>query len=166
MALGACCAACQRSGIKSGSRSAGGAGKRASTSCRYAHGSTPRRWQVDVKLKSTAAVSPPRGDPTVNQFLRLCGGPHNRKIWLAVGSPGGGQTAVLLFSFTSTCQRLGVEPWAYLQDVLTRLPTMPAGELGDLLPDQWRADPAATDLIPAPAGAAGSASSPHADSSP
>src|SRR5262249_20404335 len=31
-----------------------------------------------------------------------------RKNWLTVGSPGGGQTAAVLFSFTSTCQRLGV----------------------------------------------------------
>ncbi|HEV3259186.1 MAG TPA: transposase domain-containing protein [Gemmataceae bacterium] len=45
----------------------------------------------------------------------------------------------MLFSFTSTCQRLGVEPWAYLQDVLTRLPTMSAGQLGGLLPDRWQA---------------------------
>jgi transposase len=58
-----------------------------------------------------------------------------RKNWLTVGSPRGGQTAAVLFSFTSTCQRLGVEPWAYLRDVLTRLPAMPAGQLGDLLPD-------------------------------
>jgi hypothetical protein len=57
---------------------------------------------------------------------------------LTVGSPRGGQTAAVLFSFTSTCQRLGVEPWAYLQDVLTRLPTIPAGQLGDLLPDHWQ----------------------------
>ena len=62
-----------------------------------------------------------------------------RKNWLTVGSPRGGQTAAVLFSFTSTCQRLGVEPWAYLQDVLTRLPTTPAGQLGDLLPDHWQA---------------------------
>jgi hypothetical protein len=40
------------------------------------------------------------------------------KNWLTVGSPRGGQTAAVLFSFTSTCQRLGVEPWAYLQDAL------------------------------------------------
>jgi hypothetical protein len=44
----------------------------------------------------------------------------------------------VLFSFTSTCQRLGVEPWAYLQDVLTRLPATPAEQLGELLPDYWR----------------------------
>jgi transposase len=61
-----------------------------------------------------------------------------RKNWLTVGSPRGGQTAAVLFSFTSTCQRLGVAPWAYLQDVLTRLPTTPAGQLGDLLPDHWQ----------------------------
>jgi hypothetical protein len=62
-----------------------------------------------------------------------------RKNWLTVGSPRGGQTAAVLFSFTSTCQRLVVEPWAYLQDLLTRLPTTPAGQLGDLLPDHWQA---------------------------
>jgi transposase len=62
-----------------------------------------------------------------------------RKNWLFVGSPQGGQTAAVLVSFTSTCQRLGIEPWAYLQDVLTRLPTTPVGQLGDLLPDHWQA---------------------------
>jgi hypothetical protein len=62
-----------------------------------------------------------------------------RKNWLTVGSPRGGQTAAVLFSFTSTCQRLGVEPWAYLQDVLTRLPATPVGQLNGLLPDQWQA---------------------------
>jgi transposase len=88
-----------------------------------------------------------------------------RKNWLTVGSPRGGQTAAVLFSFTSSCQRLAVEPWAYLQDVLTRLPTMPAGRHADLLPDQWRAAPTVTDLTPL-VGAVGSASPPHADSSP
>jgi transposase len=62
-----------------------------------------------------------------------------RKNWLTVGSPRGGQTAAVLFSFTSTCQRLGVEPWAYLQDVLTRLPTTRAGQLDELLPDRLQA---------------------------
>jgi transposase len=62
-----------------------------------------------------------------------------RKNWLFVGSARGGRTAAVLFSFTSTCRRLGVDPWGYLQDVLTRLPTTPAGQLGDLLPDHWQA---------------------------
>jgi transposase len=62
-----------------------------------------------------------------------------RKNWLFVGSQQGGETAAVLFSFTSTCQRWGVEPWAYLQDVLTRWPAIWAGQLGDLLPDHWPA---------------------------
>src|SRR5215813_11106762 len=66
-----------------------------------------------------------------------------RKNWLFVGSPQGGRTAAVLVSFTSTCYRLGVEPWAYLQDVLTRLPTTSAGHLDELLPDQWQAARAA-----------------------
>jgi hypothetical protein len=57
--------------------------------------------------------------------------------WRLAQAQGGGQTAPVLFSFTSTCSRLGVQPWAYLQDVLTRLPTTPAEQLGDLLPDHW-----------------------------
>jgi transposase len=62
-----------------------------------------------------------------------------RKNWLFVGSEQGGQTAAVLYSFTSTCQRLRVEPWAYLQDVLTRLPTTAPAHLADLLPDRWEA---------------------------
>ena len=68
--------------------------------------------------------------------MRLCGPPHNRKNWLFVDSDQGGETAAVLFSFTSTCQRLGVEPWAYLRDVLERLPSHPAERLAELLPDK------------------------------
>ncbi len=44
-----------------------------------------------------------------------------RKNWLFIGSPQGGAMAAVMMSFTSTCNRLDVEPWAYLHDVLTRL---------------------------------------------
>ncbi len=61
-----------------------------------------------------------------------------RKNWLFVGSPQGGQTAAVLVSFTSSCLRVGVEPWAYLQDVLGRLPTTPAEQVAALLPLPWQ----------------------------
>jgi hypothetical protein len=60
-----------------------------------------------------------------------------RKNWLFVGSPRGGHTAAVLISFTSTCHRLGVEPWRYLQDVLGRLPNHSPERLGEFLPDNW-----------------------------
>jgi transposase len=73
-----------------------------------------------------------------------------RKNWLSIGSPRGGQTAAVLFSFTSTCQRLGVEPWRYLRDVLERLPNHPTQRLVELLPDEWtRAQRAAARAEPA-----------------
>jgi transposase len=62
-----------------------------------------------------------------------------RKNWLFVGSAKGGRTAAVLFSFTFTCRRLGINPWAYLQDVLGRLPELPESQLSDLLPDRWQA---------------------------
>lgn len=61
-----------------------------------------------------------------------------RKNWLFVGSEKGGKTAAVLYSFTSTCARLKIEPWAYLQDVLSRLPTIARTELIELLPDRWQ----------------------------
>ena len=71
--------------------------------------------------------------------MRLCQAWHNRKNWLFFGTENGGATAAVLVSFTATCHRLGVEPWAYLQDVLTRLPLTPANQLATLLPDRWAA---------------------------
>jgi transposase len=71
-----------------------------------------------------------------------------RKNWLTIGSPRGGRTAAVLFSFASTCQRLGVEPWAYLQDVLTCLPTTSAEQLADFLPDHWQANRQVTVVDP------------------
>jgi hypothetical protein len=75
-----------------------------------------------------------------------------RKNWLFVGSPHGGQTAAVLASFTSTCQRLRIEPWAYLQDVLTRLPNLAAGGLDALLPDRWQAARQAAPAAPTDPG--------------
>jgi transposase len=62
-----------------------------------------------------------------------------RKNWLFFGNTKGGTTAAVLLSFTSTCQRLGIEPWAYLSDVLGRLPTTSPEQLIDLMPDCWQA---------------------------
>jgi hypothetical protein len=45
--------------------------------------------------------------------------------------------AAVLISFTSTCHRLGVEPWCYLRNVLERLPRHPLERLAELLPDEW-----------------------------
>jgi transposase len=60
-----------------------------------------------------------------------------RKNWLFCGSDQGGRTAAVLFSFASTCQRHAVNPFAYLRDILRRLPSHPADQLAELLPPRW-----------------------------
>ena len=60
-----------------------------------------------------------------------------RKNWLFVASEAGGDRAAILFSLTASCKANQVEPFAYLRDVLTRMPTQPADQLDELLPDRW-----------------------------
>lgn len=61
-----------------------------------------------------------------------------RKAWLFVGNEQGGQTAATLFTLTKSCNRHHVDPYAYLRDVYTRLPTITSeSELESLLPDNW-----------------------------
>lgn len=44
-----------------------------------------------------------------------------RKNWMFAGSAEGGSRAAILYSLVGTCGLLGVEPWAYLKDVLQRI---------------------------------------------
>ena len=60
-----------------------------------------------------------------------------RKAWLFVGHREAGETAATLFTLTKTCNRHRIDPFAYLQDVYTRLPTLPSEDLPHLLPDRW-----------------------------
>ena len=62
-----------------------------------------------------------------------------RKNWLFAGSDRGGQTAALLMSMCTTCKDLGIDPQAYLGDVLERISTHPARRIEELLPDRWQA---------------------------
>ncbi len=65
-----------------------------------------------------------------------------RKNWLFAGSDEGGRRAAILYSVIESAKRNGVEPLAYLTDLLARIATHPARRLEELLPDQWRAPPA------------------------
>jgi transposase len=62
-----------------------------------------------------------------------------RKNWLHLGSDRGGRTAAVLMSLVQSCRSFGVEPFAYLRDVLDRVSTHPASRIAELLPDAWKA---------------------------
>jgi hypothetical protein len=60
-----------------------------------------------------------------------------RRNWTFLGSGRGGRTAAGLYSLTGTCKHLGIDPFAYLQNVLSQLPAIPPDQLRELLPDVW-----------------------------
>lgn len=61
-----------------------------------------------------------------------------RKNYLFAGSPRGGRAAAILYSLIQSARRHGHDPFNYLRDLLTRIPTHPQSQLDELLPDRWR----------------------------
>jgi transposase len=60
-----------------------------------------------------------------------------RKSWLFCGSDRGGQRAATMYSLIVTAKMNGVDPQAWLADVLSRIATHPAHRLDELLPWNW-----------------------------
>lgn len=61
-----------------------------------------------------------------------------RNNWTFFGSDSGGHTAAVLRSFVASCQRVGVDPYAWFHDVLTRIAAHPITRLAELLPHNWK----------------------------
>jgi transposase len=45
----------------------------------------------------------------------------------------------VIYSIIESCRHLGVEPYSYLRDVLTRLPSMTNRQIKDIVPKAWAA---------------------------
>lgn len=61
-----------------------------------------------------------------------------RKSWLFCGSDRGGQRAAVMYSLIGTAKLNGVDPQAWLADVLARIAGHPASRLDELLPWNWQ----------------------------
>ncbi len=62
-----------------------------------------------------------------------------KKNWLFVGHPQAGERAAIIYSVLISCQRLDIDPAAYLLDILsvdTR--ALPEEKLAELTPAQWK----------------------------
>ena len=61
-----------------------------------------------------------------------------RKNWLFAGSLESGQRAANVMSLVQSARLNGIDPYAYLADVLRRLPTHPDSQIDELLPHCWK----------------------------
>jgi transposase len=69
-----------------------------------------------------------------------------RRNWTFAGSDRGGERAAAIYTLIETAKLNGVDPQAWLADVLARLPDHPVKRINELLPWRWKAmrDAAAT----------------------
>lgn len=60
-----------------------------------------------------------------------------KKNWLFVGDAEAGDRGAILYTVVESCRRRGIDPFAYLKDVLTRLPSMTNKQVPEILPAAW-----------------------------
>jgi transposase len=61
-----------------------------------------------------------------------------RKRWLFIGHPHAGWRSAVAYTILVSCRRRGINPQAYLTDVLRRLPTIKITDIAALLPANWK----------------------------
>jgi len=61
-----------------------------------------------------------------------------RKNWLFLGSDEGAHANTVFVTLLASCQLHGIEPWAYLRDLLCLLPSWPKSRVLELAPAFWQ----------------------------
>ena len=98
---------------------------------------------IDYSLNAWAALTAHLHDgrvPVDNNHVENLMRPWamGRKAWLFAGSELAGQRAAVVMSLAQSAKLKGHDPWAYLKDVLTRLPTHMNSRIEELLPHRWQ----------------------------
>ena len=93
-----------------------------------------RRWVALTRFVDDGQL-PVDNNWIENQIRPIAIGRNN---WLFAGSLRAGQRAAAVMSLIQSARMNGHDPYAYLKDVLTRLPTQRASQIRELLPHRWR----------------------------
>jgi len=72
-----------------------------------------------------------------------------KKNWLFIGAAGAGQRSAIIYTVTESCRRRGLDPYAYLREVLTRLPHMTNRQISAVVPAVWGKSPRPLQVQPA-----------------
>jgi transposase len=60
-----------------------------------------------------------------------------KKNWLFIGEADAGERSAILYTVIECCRRRSLNPFAYLRDVLARLPNMTNRQVPEVLPSAW-----------------------------
>ena len=92
-----------------------------------------RRWEALTRFMTDGRIC--LTNNAAERALRgVAVGRHN---WTFAGSDRGGERAAAIYTLIETAKLNGVDPQAWLADVLARLPDHPARRIGELLPWAW-----------------------------
>ena len=94
-----------------------------------------RRWEALTRFVADGQL-PVDNNHIENQIRPIAIGRNN---WLFAGSLRAGQRGAAVMSLIQSAKLNGHDPYAYLKDVLTRLPTQRNSMIGELLPHRWQA---------------------------
>lgn len=94
---------------------------------------TQKRWNALARVLDDGRY-PIDNNPAENAIRPIAIG---RKNWLFAGSESAGQRAAAIMSLLATAKANGLDPYAWLVDVLTRLPNTLDKHLDSLLPTSW-----------------------------
>jgi transposase len=61
-----------------------------------------------------------------------------KKNWLFVGEADAGERSAIIYTLVECCRRRSMDPFAYLRDVLTRLPNMTNHQISEVTPAAWQ----------------------------
>jgi hypothetical protein len=60
-----------------------------------------------------------------------------KRNWLFVGRAHTGERSAIVYTIIESCRRRGIDPYAYLRDVFTRLPNATTSDIKTLTPEAW-----------------------------
>jgi transposase len=72
-----------------------------------------------------------------------------KKNWLFIGDAEAGQRSAIIYTVIESCRRRGLDPYAYLREVLTRLPNMTNRQIPEVIPAVWGKNPRPLQVQPA-----------------
>nr|WP_253819972.1 IS66 family transposase [Variovorax paradoxus] len=93
-----------------------------------------KRWLALTRYIDDADL-PADNNRVENQIRPIALGRQN---WLFAGSLRAGKRAAAVMSLIHSARLNGLDPYAYLRDVLEQLPTHPASRIAELMPHRWQ----------------------------
>ncbi len=94
-----------------------------------------KRWAALIRFADDGQL-PVDNNWIENQIRPIAIGRNN---WLFAGSLRAGKRAATVMSLIQSARMNGHDPYAYLRDVMARLPMQRASQIRELLPHRWQA---------------------------